>query len=150
MENYRENFIQDHAPYINENRDTGKKITYCYAFNWHGFTHDGVKHQDYNFNVDIRFDTHLFEEDHTEDAVTDFLSVSIDLEKQELKIEKDDNPLFKKVQIFSSDLSLNGGFYLSLNEEERNALIKEYCKQVKENQITYVDLTGSPIAFSYR
>lgn len=149
MGNFRENFIQNHNSYMNENRNSGKKITYCYAFNWHGFTHNGVKHEDYNFNVDIRFDTHLFEEDRTEDAVTDYLSVSIDLEKQELRIEIDDNLLFNKVQIFASDLSLIN-FYLPLNEEERTVLIKQYCKQAKENQLTYVDLTASPIAFSYR
>ncbi|MCU5081050.1 hypothetical protein OB985_26335 [Bacillus cereus] len=148
MTNNTDTFIEDHIKYIEENRKKNKKIAYYYDFNWHGFTYNNKK-SDYGFGVDIKFNTFDFEEDSI-GGVTEYLSVKIDLKEEKLIIEIDNNPLFETVEVIKFFIDdTNSKFYKHLSVEEGELLIKEYCLQAKNNEIPYIELSGSPIAFSY-
>ncbi|WP_197232172.1 hypothetical protein [Lysinibacillus sphaericus] len=148
MTNNTNKFLQEHASYTEENKKNNKKIVYGYSFNWIGFTYNGLK-SEYSFDVDIKFNTFDFEADRME-GVTQYLSVRIDLQKEKLIIEIDNNPLFKSVEaiIFYIDDTISPTFK-KLNIDEGEMLIKEYCRQAKANELSYIELTGSPVAFSY-
>ncbi|MEH6889323.1 hypothetical protein V7024_06230 [Bacillus sp. JJ864] len=146
--NSTDTFLEEHTKYIEENREKNKKIAYSYSFNWFGFTYNGSK-SDYGFDVTIKFNTFEFEADCI-GGVTNYLSVRIDLEEGKLISEIDNNLLFGSVEVidfFIDDTSSK--FYKKLSVEEGEALIKEYCKQVKDNEIPHVELTGSAVAFKY-
>ncbi|EJQ36010.1 hypothetical protein IEE_05486 [Bacillus cereus BAG5X1-1] len=141
-------FDEEHAKYIEENKEKNKKIAYSYAFNWFGFTYNGLK-SDYGFDATIKFNTLEFEADCI-GGVTEYLSVRIDLEEEKLITEIDNNPLFKSVEVIKFFIDdTNSKFYKKLSVEEGEALIKEYCRQAKANEIPHIELTGSAIAFSY-
>lgn len=141
-------FLEEHTAYIEENKKQNNKIAYYYDFNWHGFTYNNTK-SDYGLGVDIKFNTFNFEEDSI-GGVTEYLSVKIDLQEGKLILEIDNNLLFENVEVIKFFIDdTNSKFYKHLSVEEGETLIKEYCRQAKANEIPYIELTGSAIAFSY-
>ncbi|MGX5608736.1 hypothetical protein ACWKTZ_20215 [Bacillus cereus] len=148
MTNNPDDFLREHAAYIEENKKSNKKISYTYDFNWFGFTYNGVK-SDFGFDATIKFNTFDFEPDRI-GGVTQYLSAKIDLQEEKLVIEIENNSLFETIEVISFFIDdTNSKFYKILNVEEGETLIKEYCRQAKTNKIPYIELTGSPIAFSY-
>jgi hypothetical protein len=142
------NFLKEHAGYIEESKAEYKKIAYSYSFNWFGFTYNGLK-SDYCFDATIKFNTFEFEEDCI-GGVTDYLSVRINLQEEELITQIDPNVLFNNVEVIDFFIDdTNSGFYKKLSVEEGELLIREYCKQAKENKLSHIELTGSPLAFRY-
>jgi hypothetical protein len=143
-----ENFLKEHADYIEESKGENKRIAYSYSFNWFGFTYNGLK-SDYCFDATIKFNTFEFEEDCI-GGVTHYLSARVNLQEEELITEIDPNVLFNDVEVIDFFIDdTNSGFYKKLNVEEGKALIKEYCRQAKENKLSHIELTGSPLAFRY-
>ncbi|EDZ49877.1 putative RTX-family protein [Bacillus cereus AH1134] len=72
------------------------------------------------------------------------------MKEEKLIIEIDNNPLFETVEVIKFFIDdTNSKFYKHLSVEEGELLIKEYCLQAKNNEIPYIELSGSPIAFSY-
>ncbi|TKI79836.1 hypothetical protein FC701_30420 [Bacillus mycoides] len=143
-----EDFLKEHADYIEKSKGANKKIAYSYSFNWFGFTYNGLK-SDYCFDATIKFDTFEFEEDCI-GGVTDYLSARINLQEERLITEIDPNVLFNDVEVIDFFIDdTNSGFYKKLNVEEGEELIKEYCRQAKENKLLHIELTGSAIAFRY-
>ncbi|MGS2748731.1 hypothetical protein ACVAMH_17790 [Bacillus zanthoxyli] len=143
-----ENFLKEHADYIEESKGGNKRIAYSYSFNWFGFTYNGLK-SDYCFDATIKFNTFEFEEDCI-GGVTDYLSARVNLQEEELITEIDPNVLFNDVEVIDFFIDdTNSGFYKKLNVEEGKALIKEYCRQAKGNKLSHIELTGSPLAFRY-
>ncbi|WP_257151084.1 hypothetical protein [Bacillus toyonensis] len=142
------NSAEENAKYIEDSKDKNKKIAYSYSFNWFGFTYNGMK-SDYCFDAKIKFNTFEFEEDCI-GGVTDYLSTRINLQEEELITKIDPNVLFNDVEIIDFFIDdTKSGFYKKLNLEEGKLLIKEYCRQAKENKLSHIELTGSPLAFSY-
>lgn len=139
---------EEHFNYIEESKGENKKIAYGYVFNWHGFTYNGLK-SDYAFDATIKFNTHKFEEDAI-DGVTNYLSVKIDIHNEKLITEIDSNSVFDSVEIIEFFIDdINSNFYKILSIEEGMTLLKEFCRQAKANELPYLELTASPIAFKY-
>lgn len=131
-----------------KSKEKNKKIAYGYAFNWHGFTYNGLK-SDYAFDATIKFNTCKFEEDAI-DGVTDYLSARIDIHNEKLITEVDSNSLFDSVEIIEFFIDdINSKFCKLLSVEEGIALLKEFCRQAKANELPHLELTASPIAFKY-
>lgn len=139
---------EENAKYIEDSKEKNKKIAYSYSFNWFDFTYNGKK-SDYCFDATIKFNTFEFEEDCI-GGVTDYLSARINLQKEKIITKIDPNELFNDVEIIDFFIDdTNSGFYKKLNVEEGELLIKEYCRQAKENKLSHIELTGSPLAFRY-
>lgn len=144
----KKNSIEEHVNYIEESKEENKKIAYGYIFNWHGFTYNDLK-SDYSFDATIKFNTHKFEEDAI-DGVTNYLSVKIDIHNERLITEIDSNSLFDSVEIIEFFIDdINSNFYKILSIEEGMKLLKEFCRQAKANELPYLELTASPVAFKY-
>ncbi|MCR6856577.1 hypothetical protein P5G86_24285 [Paenibacillus jamilae] len=142
------NYVEENAKYIEDSKDKNKKIAYSYSFNWFDFTYNGKK-SDYCFDATIKFNTFEFEEDCI-GGVTNYLSARIDLQEEKLITQIDPNVLFNVVEVIDFFIDdTNSGFYKKLNVEEGKLLIKEYCRQAKENKLSHIELTGSPLAFRY-
>ncbi|MDA2150839.1 hypothetical protein PDN20_19455 [Bacillus cereus] len=142
------NSAEENAKYIEDSKDKNKKIAYSYSFNWFDFTYNGKK-SDYRFDATIKFNTFEFEEDCI-GGVTNYLSARIDLQEEKLITQIDPNVLFNDVEVIDFFIDdTNSGFYKKLNVEEGKLLIKEYCRQAKENKLSHIELTGSPLAFGY-
>ncbi|MED3102237.1 hypothetical protein P4325_29385 [Bacillus thuringiensis] len=140
--------LEERAIYIEKSKEKNKKIAYGYAFNWHGFTYNGLK-SDYSFDATIKFNTCKFEEDAI-DGVTDYLSARIDIHNEKLITEVDSNSLFDSVEIIEFFIDdINSKFCKLLSVEEGIALLKEFCRQAKANELPHLELTASPIAFKY-
>ncbi|EJR24913.1 hypothetical protein IIE_06380 [Bacillus cereus VD045] len=139
---------EENAKYIEDSKDKNKKIAYSYSFNWFDFTYNGKK-SDYRLDATIKFNTFEFEEDCI-GGVTNYLSARIDLQEEKLITQIDPNVLFNDVEVIDFFIDdTNSGFYKKLNVEEGKLLIKEYCRQAKENKLLHIELTGSPLAFRY-
>lgn len=148
VEQNKKNPTEEHVNYIEESKGENKKIAYGYIFNWHGFTYNDLK-SDYSFDATIKFNTHKFEEDAL-DGVTNYLSVKIDIDNEKLITEIDSNSLFDSVEIIEFFIDdINSNFYKILSFEEGMTLLKEFCRQAKANELPYLELTASPVAFKY-
>ncbi|MBU4643057.1 hypothetical protein [Bacillus toyonensis] len=139
---------ENHDKYVEEAKRKNKKIAYSYGFNWHGFTYNGLK-SDYCFDATIKFNTCIFV-DASIDDIADYLSVSIDIQEEKLITQLDANSLFDSVEIIEFFIEdTNSKFFKKLSIEEGIALLNEFCRQAKANELPYLELTGEALAFKY-